>query len=298
MIEIPAEFAAATIAREGEPGRTWIDALPGLVASFLDRWSLVPDGTVWHGFVGIALPVHRADGRGAILKVSWLDDDSRGEPIALAAWAGRGAVMLLERDDAAGAMLLERLDPTRSVRELDGESAARVAGALCRQLAIPVDASAFTRVSDLANRWITEIPATWTRLGQPLAEPVIDAAVATCRELGPSQPDLLLHGDLHFDNILRGERAPWLVIDPDGQVGEPAFDAAKLLANRWSELAAQPDLGVAVHRRVAAFAEGAEVDVVRVRRWSQARLVNDALWCHEHQPEVAPYVKTLATLLT
>jgi streptomycin 6-kinase len=299
MIEIPGEFAEWTVARAGEAGRAWIDALPDVVAAYLDRWSLRAEGPVWHGMVGVALPVQRVDGRAAVLKVSWLDDDSRGEPHALAAWAGRGAVMLLERDDAVGAMLLERLDKTHTVRELDGVSAARVAGQMCRQLAVPVSARPWTfpRVTDLANRWITDLPADWSRLGQRLPRAVVDAAVATCREFGPEQPDRLLHGDLHFSNILRGDRAPWLVIDPYGVLGEPAYDAAKLLTNRWSELAAQPDLRTAVLARVAAFAEGAEVDEVRVRRWAQARAVNDALWCYEHQPDVAPYVETLATLL-
>jgi hypothetical protein len=75
------------------------------------------------------------------------------------------------------------------------------------------------------------------------------------------------------------------------------YDAAKLLGNRWSELAAQPDLRAAVHRRLAAFADGAEVDVQRARRWAQTRLTRDALWCREHQPEAVPYVDTLVTLL-
>ena len=107
----------------------------------------------------------------------------------------------------------------------------------------------------------------------------------------------MLHGDLHFTNILRSDRAPWLAIDPSVLVGEPAFDVAKLLTNRWADLAAQPDLRTAVVARVAAFVEGAEVDVDRARRWAQARLVNDALWCREHQPDAVPYVDALAAVL-
>jgi streptomycin 6-kinase len=81
-----------------------------------------------------------------------------------------------------------------------------------------------------------ELPAAWERLGRPIAASSLTEAVTTCHELGPEQPDLLLHGDLTFDNILRADREPWLVIDPYGLAGEPAFDAASLLTNRWSEL--------------------------------------------------------------
>ena len=39
-----------------------------------------------------------------------------------------------------------------------------------------------------------------------------------------------LHGDLHHDNIIFGERG-WLVIDPKGVIGDPAFDAANMFYN-------------------------------------------------------------------
>lgn len=50
----------------------------------------------------------------------------------------------------------------------------------------------------------------------------VDAAVATVRELGRVQPEILVHGDLHARNILRAEREPWLA-------GDPAYDAGTLL---------------------------------------------------------------------
>jgi streptomycin 6-kinase len=296
VIVVPSGFAEWTIAREGDPGREWIDRLPGLVAAYLDRWALTPDGPVLHGYVGIVLPVVRAGGERAVLKVSWLDGDRWWEAHALAAWDGRGAVRLLERDDPAGVMLLERLDPARSARALTGVAASSVAGQVCRRLAVPAPPD-MPRVDELAARWAEELPRQWERLGRPFARKWLDAAVATCRELGPHQPDLLLHGDLVFDNMLRSEREPWLVIDPDGLVGEPAFEAAPFLTNRWSELTAQPDLRAALRDRLAAFVEGAGVDFERARRWAQARHVSDAMWCREHQPDVVRVVDTVVELL-
>src|SRR5690242_6856385 len=79
LIDIPEGFAASTLVREGEGASAWLAALPGVVASFLDRWELVAEGPVWYGQVGIALPVTRADGSAAVLKVSWLDG-SGAEP--------------------------------------------------------------------------------------------------------------------------------------------------------------------------------------------------------------------------
>jgi len=53
-------------------------------------------------------------------------------------------------------------------------------------------------------------------------------------------------GDLVFDNILRADREAWLAIvsvRPDRRAGVRRIE---LLTNRWSELAAQADLRVAV----------------------------------------------------
>jgi len=167
----------------------------------------------------------------------------------------QGAVRLLQHDEPAGILLLERLDPARSARELSsGVDAAAVLGRACRRLAVPAPPG-MPRVEELAARWVEELPREWKRLGRPFPRKWVDQGIATCQELGPGQPNLLVHGDLVFNNVLRAEREPWLVIDPIGLVGEPAFDAAQFLTNRWSELTAQPDLRTAVHARLTAFAE-------------------------------------------
>jgi streptomycin 6-kinase len=296
VIVIPSRFVERTVTRAGEAGRAWIDRLPSIVASYLESWALTPDGPVMHGFMGIALSVGRAGGEPAVLKVSWQEGEVNWEARALAAWNGRGAIRLLERDDAAGVLLVERLDPARSARDLPGVDASRVMGQVCRRLAVPAPPD-MRRVADLAERWVEDLPRDWERLGRPFPRSWMDEAVATCRELGPDQPNLLLHGDLVFDNVLRAEREPWLAIDPDGLVGEPAFDAAQFLTNRWSELTAQPDLRAAVHARLTAFAEGAGVDLERTRRWAQARNVSEAIWCREHQPDAVWFVDALGEVL-
>lgn len=296
-IAVPDAFAEGIIAREGDGGRTWIEALPGLVASCLERWALAPDGPMLHGHVGIVQPVLRAGVEPAMLKVSW--PDGRGgssEAAALAAWAGRGAVLLLEREDAAGVLLLERLDPARSARDLDRGAAAAVAGRLCRRLEAPAPPGV-PRLAEVAERWADELPRTWERLNRPFERRQLEVAVAACRELGPGQPGRLLHGNLRLDHILRGGREPWLVIDPNGLAGEPAYEVAPLLGSLCSGLRRDPDPRELVRTRLAAFADGAGTDVERARRWAHAYHVNEALWCREHQPEAAPFVEALVEQL-
>ncbi|KJS51594.1 kinase, partial [Streptomyces rubellomurinus subsp. indigoferus] len=77
---------------------------------------------------------------------------------------------------------------------------------------------------------------------------VVAAAVATVRELGPRQPDTLVHGDLHAHNIQRADREPWLGVDPKGYVGDPADDAGNLLKSRALTLIGADDPRRAVRR--------------------------------------------------
>src|SRR5690554_4398458 len=115
-------FAATQIADRGDAGRAWLAALPGLVEAGLARWRLRPDGPPRTGRVALVLPVRRADGTAAALKVQPVDEETAAEPAALRAWNGDGSVRLLDDHlDAAtgtGLLLLERLDPTRSLATL------------------------------------------------------------------------------------------------------------------------------------------------------------------------------------
>jgi streptomycin 6-kinase len=293
---VPAEFARRIADLHGDAGREWIEGLPAVLQAHLERWALAPDGPAMHGYVGMVLPVRRADGSRAGLKVSWLDGDRSWEADALAAWDGRGAVRLLERDDAAGVLLLEWLDPDRSVAELDRPTAAAVVGEVCRRLDVPAPVG-LPSLEETAASWVEELPAAWERLGRPFDRRRLDAAVATCRELGPGQPRRLLHGNLRFAHVLRAEREPWLTIDPNGMAGDPAYEVAPLLGQLCSGLAAEPDPRATVTARLAAFAGAAGVDVQRARGWAHAYLVESALWCREHQPEAVPHVDRLVGLL-
>ncbi|MGW4384841.1 aminoglycoside phosphotransferase family protein, partial [Kitasatospora sp. NPDC004531] len=141
---------------------------------------------------------------------------------------------------------------------------------------------ALPRLGDRAAGWAAELRRDADRLPRPLPRQVVDSAIATVRELGPEQPDTLVHGDLHFGNVLAAEREPWLAIDPKGWAGDPAYDSITLLRSRFDDLLAAADLRRAVLRRLAIYAEAAELDPERVRRWAQARAVSAAHWGREH----------------
>lgn len=281
MIAMPEEFAQSTTDREGEAGSAWLAELPGIVEELLGRWECVPDSDVMHGGVGVIVPVRRRAGESAVLKVSFPHPGNVHEPDAFVAWGGHGAVLLHERDDERFAMLLERVEPSTLAEVEDGDEVATVAGRLNRRLAIPAP-SGLPRLREQADAWEAQLRKDAGELPHGLPRQVLDAAVATARELGRVQPDTLVHGDLHARNILRASREPWLAVDPKGYVGDPAYDGGTLLKARALKLLEAHDLRKAVHRVLDVFAEAAELDRERVKRWAQFHAVQAAFWGRRH----------------
>lgn len=272
MISIPEEFAVATVAREGEAGSAWVAALPDLVQAMCERWSLVVDGPVMHGYLGLVFPVRRAD-EPCVLKVSWADESTTGEVAALTAWSGRGAVRLLAFEPALNAMLLERLNFRRSLNNVGIDEAVSIAGSLLRRLAIPAP-DGIRLMQTVAENLSRSLPDRWERLGRPLPRRVLDQACDLATLLGVAGGGVLVNYDLLYGDVLASEREPWLVVDPKVVVGDPEFGMAQLLWRRLEDIQAQGGLD----RHFRRLTEAAALDPVLARAWTLVRCVDYWLW--------------------
>ncbi|HKW08759.1 MAG TPA: aminoglycoside phosphotransferase family protein, partial [Gemmatimonadaceae bacterium] len=125
----------------------------------------------------------------------------------------------------------------------------------------------FTSLSDEASGWIAELPTSWERAGQPFERSLVDAALRALGHLSGTQGEhVLIHQDLHGDNILRATREPWLVIDPKPLVGEREFSLAPII--RSYELGhSKAD----VVRRLNVLSAALRVDRERARLWAMAQ---------------------------
>ena len=282
MIQISTDFSAMILRREGETAREWLKTLPYTVGGLLDRWHLRQEGPPMYGMCAVVLPVHCEDGKRGALKVTWVDEETRLESVALCTWGGHGAVSVLRTDEVAGAMLLERLDERRVLLDVPIQEALDTAAGLLRKLRVPAPAE-LRSVGDIAARWGTEFLEDWRRLGEPCPEKLISSAVDVCAELAvPPSESSLLHGDFHYANILGRGKDAWAAIDPKPLKGDPAYEVVPLLRNRWSEIRGGDETNATVRKRIERFAEMAELEPMTVRWWSLVRSVDDAMWFQEH----------------
>jgi streptomycin 6-kinase len=272
VIEVPADFAAGIVTLGGDAGRRWLDRLPSLVDDLCQRWHLVVDGAPMHGYLGLVVPVMRGD-KQCVLKVSRLDESTAAEIAALTLWNGQGAVRLLAADPAIGALLLERLDSQRSLREVEIGRAVTIAGGLLHRLAVPA-LNNLPQLTTAAAGLAETLPKRWERLNRPMPRAFLDAARDAAIQIGPSAGSLLVNYDLHYGNVLAGEREPWLAIDPKVVVGDPEYGLAQLLWTRLEEI--EQAGGLSYH--FSALVDQAGLDLSRARSWTLVRCVDYWLW--------------------
>jgi streptomycin 6-kinase len=300
-VDVPEWFAQRVAQVWGEPGQRWVDRLPGLVEHCARRWSLTVRPPYPLSYTYVA-PVTRADGSPAVLKLGvpgTYELATGAEALRLA--AGDGMAALLDADLEAGALLLERVEPGSPLAALaaeDDEAATAVLLDVMRRIHRPVpDRQGFPTVAAWGTAFgeLRERHAGGTG---PLPPELVDRAERTYTELvASSAPAVLLHGDLHHDNVLSSSRAGWLAVDPKGLLGEPAFDVGALLHNPWPDLLRWPDPARLLGRRVHQLAEGLGVDRERVRGWGFAFAVLSAVWFDEDGGPVDPHPLRCAKLL-
>lgn len=260
------------MASRGPDWAQWVDRLPALVRSLYDDWELWPDGWMMHGYCALVVPVVTGRGGRAMLKVSFPDEESEHEHLALSHWAGRGAVPLLRADPHRRAMLLEALRDVSLGSAWDIE-ACNVVGELYGQLHVP----AFNQLQSLTDVVAVAVDALASLpRGAPLPHRLVQQAVSLARDLvaDPASTGTLIHADLHYENVLLSESGEWLAIDPKPLSGDPHYEVAPMLWNRFEELAG--DVRRGARRRFHTIVDVAGLDEDRARDWVVVRMVLNA----------------------
>jgi streptomycin 6-kinase len=215
----------AALQEEWRRDAKWLARLPELVAECAERWQLALEEPV---DTPHSLVVPAGD---HVLKVNApLHYEADHEASALECWAGRGAVLLVARDDERRALLLERCRPGTRLDGAAEDRIAVVAQLMPRLWADPPPLHPFRSIGDEAGRWAEAVPRAWEHAGRPFERTLLEFAVDAFQSCDPGA-GVLVNQDFHGGNVLRATREPWLVIDPKPAVGEREVSAVGLLRN-------------------------------------------------------------------
>lgn len=245
------------------------------------------DVVVWTGAAfrerpNLVVPATRTDGTALVVKVTIGDPDDPleypSERDALRHYAalprtpGVRAVRLLGCDDALRLLELEwlpgdTLDAGWPGARPDAELTAELARTMRSLWAAP----------GVGANW--RPLALWMRaLDRHL--PGIDTALRErARDLGAElrrgAEEVVLHGDLHHENVLREADGDLVVIDPKGILGAPGFDVGALLWNPFGQVLDFPAL---TDDRLEVLAAELAMERAEVQAWGWVAAVLSAAW--------------------
>jgi streptomycin 6-kinase len=267
----------------GDAGRRWIAELPSLLDAVAGEWGLEV-GPVYDLSFHWVCRVRRPDGSPAVLKLGPAGPGHLAvEAETLAAYDGAGAVRLLAYDETRGALLLEAAEPGTLARELvpgrDLVATAALITVMRRLHAAPAPST----VVSLATRDRRSFDGYLRRHPDhgPLPRRLVERARTLHSELSTSaSAAVLLHGDLHHDNVLRARREPWLAIDPHGVVGDPGYEVGAMLYNPQPDNR-DPALLDLVPARIEQLADGLGLPVERAVAWGFVQAVLSEVWTTE-----------------
>lgn len=273
------EFTQHTLER-GDAGKLWLARIPEIIKACEENWqiSVLPPFKLNYNYVA---PATRKDGTQVVLKIGFPgDNEFISEVSALEVFNGEGTERLLETNSTNSAILIETVTPGNPLSELsDDEEATRTLARVMKKLWKPAPpGSNFITVLE----WAKELSQLQSRFGGktgPLPEYIVLKAQRYFKELTPSQDTpVLLHGDLHHDNVLSSDRGGWLAIDPKGVLAEPCYEVAAMIRNPYEKLKDIPNLEPLLEARIRIFSEELGFDPQRIQKWCIAQCVLSAVW--------------------
>lgn len=241
--------------------------------------------------------MREATGAARVLKLGVPVPEMRQEYLALNFYAGRGAVRCLQGDPQSGWLLLEAVEPGQSLYSLEPHSSLRLAAATLQTLFRTSQGrlrSEGPTLPDLGDwfQGFQRLHAAYEGGCGPFPTQLIAQAETLYTELlASSAEQVLLHGDLHRDNLLltrpTAEGAQTLAIDPKGIWGDPCADMAAYLRNEME----RGDPRSTLRWQVALFAEYLARPPERILAWTFALTVLSAIWSWEDGEDWQPTVE-------
>lgn len=280
------EFVEKIVTLRGDIGKKWLADLPGIIKKYEWEWEL----TVLEPFnltYNYVAPAETKKGEDVVLKISFPENSEFAPEVdALEFYRGIGSIKILNKDLGNGVILLEKSDPGTRIRDITPESSAITeASKVILELHKPFDRknSIFPTVSDIGKAF-KRYRLIYPKLSLgPVPRWMFEKAEEFFVEYPKEKkPQVLLHGDLHSDNILLSQRG-WLSIDPKGVIGESEYELGAYLRNPIYDYPKGSNYKILSAQRIIQFSEELGFDKNRVLNWTFACAVISILWFLEDE---------------
>ncbi len=276
----------------GSQGAGWIANLPQLITTLTNHWDLSEVIAVSNMTFNYVAKAKLRTNVPVVLKISYDKQSILMEQQALAS-LGLGSIQLIEYSSKYNALLLQQAVPGITLKSLYKEDPDYVMDCYIKTMQKlhhhqqPVHSN-FPYVAHWLNAFDNpslQIP------------PVLLNKAITLRNRLLASPKqlILLHGDLHHDNILKHGNE-WLAIDPKGVVGEAEFELAAFDFLYINELVTAPDVKKLFEKRVELLALKSGLEAQRIKDWVFVRLILMAVWFMEDNGDPSWAIK-LAELI-
>ncbi|MFO1257290.1 MAG: aminoglycoside phosphotransferase family protein [Gammaproteobacteria bacterium] len=267
----------------GETGQSWLTELPSHLTRLCEKYdlrflSLMPDLT--YHFVGLVEIIATAET--AIIKMAPTNQNIDTEVKWLQCF-NQGVPKIYWFDEEQHACLMERIVSGKSLKSMvqfDDDAATRI---ICQTIlnlqSHQQKRDGFKHLSELAKDLLV--------LKGRIDDKMLSQALTWFQEMTSDRTDdVLLHGDLHHDNILASDLT-WKVIDPHAYIGDPAFEVGPMIYNpRGDFFPTDRTIPETIQRRLKILAEALPFDAQRIKAWAFCMTVLSAAWTAENQSDV------------
>jgi len=212
---------------------------------------------------------------------------------ALRAWAGNGAVHLKDSDE--GAVLIERLyGPNLYALSESGHE----------NEATKIFSEIIKKIHSVKTQDLKDIPSLETLFSSlkyyqeyGYSRHLFKKALEVSEQLLASQTKtVLLHGDLHHENVMKRKGGEYVCFDPKAFLGDPAYEIATILKNPRDYPSISQNEATCL-RRAADFSKSLGLPIDRILGFAFVHVCLSTLWSIQDGLDSSRYLKNAIFLL-
>lgn len=277
-LKIPNQLVQNITALYGDAGSKWLKDLPQFIFNYENQWQFKVGECFSDAQFNVVLNALKNDGAPVVFKCCVPNKEFKTEVKSLEHYNGIGAVRLLKSDIENGAMLLEKINPgillEKCSLKIEVETAQAVSA--CKKIHKPTkNREDFPTLTDWFEGFSQRLFKKFDGTFGPFSKESVEKAYFLSRELLASQTNLvLLHGDLHYANLLLADNHEFKSIDPKGVIGESEFE---IPLPRVTNPISKSELLY----RVDCYIEQSQFDKKRIYAWLFSKAILAAWWTVE-----------------